>query len=187
MLVSVLEVAALVGRRAAAAHRDRRRRVVARGPRAGVGAGRRLGQPREARRAAGHQTCVCIYGAGPTAPSRRAGRPRSTRTPRCRRSAAELPEADHNEIVGWESASALGSFMAVFLEDSDQHPRVRQRVELTAAADRARGGRHAAPREPGVEPRSSACCRSCCSATSCRSTSRCCAASTRRRSSRSSA
>jgi glucose/mannose-6-phosphate isomerase len=44
----------------------------------------------------------------------------------------ELPEADHNEIVGWDSASSLGSFMAVFLEDVDQHPRVRQRVELTA-------------------------------------------------------
>jgi glucose/mannose-6-phosphate isomerase len=45
---------------------------------------------------------------------------------------AELPEADHNEIEGWENAAALGSFMAVFLEDSDQHPRVRQRIELTA-------------------------------------------------------
>jgi len=47
--------------------------------------------------------------------------------------AAELPEADHNEIVGWESAAELGSFLAVFLEDSDQHPRVRQRIELTAS------------------------------------------------------
>jgi glucose/mannose-6-phosphate isomerase len=46
--------------------------------------------------------------------------------------AAELPEADHNEIVGWESAPSLSSFLAVFLEDSDQHPRVRQRIELTA-------------------------------------------------------
>ena len=38
---------------------------------------------------------------GPGRPrrSRCAGRPRSTRTRRCRPSAAELPEADHNEIV----------------------------------------------------------------------------------------
>jgi glucose/mannose-6-phosphate isomerase len=42
-----------------------------------------------------------------------------------------LPEMDHNEIVGWERA-AEGSYTAVFLEDCDQHPRERQRVELTA-------------------------------------------------------
>jgi glucose/mannose-6-phosphate isomerase len=42
----------------------------------------------------------------------------------------ELPELDHNEIVGWEGAPE--GFSAVFLEDSDQHPRERQRFELTA-------------------------------------------------------
>jgi glucose/mannose-6-phosphate isomerase len=43
----------------------------------------------------------------------------------------ELPELDHNEIVGWEGARDLGRFSAVFLDDSDLHPRVRQRIELT--------------------------------------------------------
>lgn len=45
-----------------------------------------------------------------------------------------IPELDHNEIVGWEGASrdGHGSFSAVFLTDRDQHPRVRQRFELTA-------------------------------------------------------
>jgi glucose/mannose-6-phosphate isomerase len=43
----------------------------------------------------------------------------------------ELPELDHNEIVGWEGASQLGRFSAVFLDDSDLHPRIRQRIELT--------------------------------------------------------
>jgi glucose/mannose-6-phosphate isomerase len=43
----------------------------------------------------------------------------------------ELPELDHNEIVGWQAASELGRFSAVFLDDSDLHPRIRQRVELT--------------------------------------------------------
>jgi glucose/mannose-6-phosphate isomerase len=38
---------------------------------------------------------------------------------------------DHNEIVGW-AGSAEGAFTAIFLEDSDQHPRERQRVELTS-------------------------------------------------------
>src|SRR5579884_1560709 len=43
----------------------------------------------------------------------------------------ELPELDHNEIVGWGSARELGPFSAVFLDDVDLHPRVRQRIELT--------------------------------------------------------
>jgi len=43
----------------------------------------------------------------------------------------ELPELDHNEIVGWQAAGELGRFSAVFLDDSDLHPRIRQRIELT--------------------------------------------------------
>ena len=45
--------------------------------------------------------------------------------------AHELPELDHNEIVGWQQASHIGRFSAVFLDDSDLHPRIRQRIELT--------------------------------------------------------
>lgn len=45
--------------------------------------------------------------------------------------ASELPELDHNEVCGWQSAAELGRFSAVFLDDSDLHPRVRQRIELT--------------------------------------------------------
>jgi glucose/mannose-6-phosphate isomerase len=43
----------------------------------------------------------------------------------------ELPELDHNELAGWEGAPDLGRFSAVFLDDSDAHPRVKQRMELT--------------------------------------------------------
>jgi glucose/mannose-6-phosphate isomerase len=43
----------------------------------------------------------------------------------------ELPELDHNEIVGWSGAPGLGRFSAVFLDDSDLHPRTRQRIALT--------------------------------------------------------
>jgi glucose/mannose-6-phosphate isomerase len=45
---------------------------------------------------------------------------------------AELPEADHNEICGWAAGSGAERLAAVFLEDCDQHPRVRRRFELTA-------------------------------------------------------
>jgi glucose/mannose-6-phosphate isomerase len=42
-----------------------------------------------------------------------------------------LPELDHNEIAGWEGAREP-RFAAVFIEDRGQHPRQRQRFELTA-------------------------------------------------------
>lgn len=48
--------------------------------------------------------------------------------------ALELPELDHNEIVGWGSASEFGRFSAVFLDDADVHPRVKERIALTAQA-----------------------------------------------------
>jgi glucose/mannose-6-phosphate isomerase len=43
---------------------------------------------------------------------------------------SELPEANHNELCGWSG----DAFAAVLLEDSDQHPRVRRRFELTGEA-----------------------------------------------------
>ncbi len=43
----------------------------------------------------------------------------------------ELPELDHNELAGWEGARDVGRFSAVFLDDSDAHPRVKQRMEIT--------------------------------------------------------
>jgi glucose/mannose-6-phosphate isomerase len=53
----------------------------------------------------------------------------------------ELPELDHNEIVGWQDAPALGRFAAVFLDDADTPLRVKQRIELTRdlIADKATG------------------------------------------------
>lgn len=44
----------------------------------------------------------------------------------------QLPELDHNEIVGWTANGRPAQFAAVFLTDSDQHPRQRERAELTA-------------------------------------------------------
>ena len=43
--------------------------------------------------------------------------------------ASPLPEADHNEIAGWGGAE--GRFALLLLEDSDQHPRERARIEAT--------------------------------------------------------
>ena len=44
----------------------------------------------------------------------------------------QLPELDHNEIVGWSPNGDAERFSAVFLGDSDQHPRQRERADLTA-------------------------------------------------------
>ncbi len=44
----------------------------------------------------------------------------------------QLPELDHNEIVGWAPNGSAQQFSAVFLNDSDQHPRQRERANLTA-------------------------------------------------------
>jgi glucose/mannose-6-phosphate isomerase len=43
---------------------------------------------------------------------------------------SELPEANHNEICGWDRGARLAPLAAVFLEDADQHPHVGRRIEL---------------------------------------------------------
>ena len=44
---------------------------------------------------------------------------------------SELPEADHNEILGWTRADEFARFSAVFLDDADATPRIVERVALT--------------------------------------------------------
>jgi glucose/mannose-6-phosphate isomerase len=45
---------------------------------------------------------------------------------------ADLPELNHNEIVGWERLRDLHPrFRVVFPRDLDEHPRVARRIELT--------------------------------------------------------
>jgi glucose/mannose-6-phosphate isomerase len=48
--------------------------------------------------------------------------------------ANDLPELDHNEVAGWAGAQDVGRFSAVFLDDSDAHPRVKERMDLTERA-----------------------------------------------------
>jgi glucose/mannose-6-phosphate isomerase len=79
-----------------------------------------------------HGACLCIYGAGPTAAVAHRWKTQINENAKLPAFASELPEADHNELVGWEGAPAMGSFFAVFLEDSDQHPRIRHRIEITS-------------------------------------------------------
>ena len=87
-----------------------------------------------------HGTIPQITGAGLTAPIAYRWKTQINENAKLPAFWSELPELDHNEIVGWEGASALGPFSAVFLDDSDLHPRIRQRIELTRGLIASRGG-----------------------------------------------
>lgn len=77
-------------------------------------------------------TPAVIYGADLTAPVARRWKTQINENAKLPAYYSELPEADHNELCGWAGAEAGSAAAAVFLEDSDQHPRVRRRFELTA-------------------------------------------------------
>jgi glucose/mannose-6-phosphate isomerase len=78
-----------------------------------------------------HGTIPQIAGAGLTAPIAYRWKTQINENAKTPCFAHEIPELDHNEIMGWEGAPELGRFSAVFLDDSDLHPRIRQRIELT--------------------------------------------------------
>ncbi len=44
-----------------------------------------------------------------------------------------LPEADHNEIVGWTSDTSARRFTAIILRDADETPEMHRRLDATAA------------------------------------------------------
>jgi glucose/mannose-6-phosphate isomerase len=72
-----------------------------------------------------------VYGADLTAPVAHRWKTQLNENAKLPAFYAELPEADHNEVCGWSSDGAA-PLAAIFLEDCDQHPRERQRFELTA-------------------------------------------------------
>jgi glucose/mannose-6-phosphate isomerase len=82
-----------------------------------------------ARRMAG--TVPQIMGAGLTAPIAYRWKTQLNENAKLPAFCGELPELDHNELVGWAGATTVGRFGAVFLDDSDLHPRVRERIDLT--------------------------------------------------------
>jgi glucose/mannose-6-phosphate isomerase len=86
-----------------------------------------------------HQTVPQLAGAGLTAAIAYRWKTQINENAKMPAFANELPELDHNEISGWEGANELGPFSAVFLDDSDLHPRIRQRIELTRGWIASRG------------------------------------------------
>lgn len=86
-----------------------------------------------------HDTIPQIAGAGLTTPIGYRWKTQLNENAEVPAFSNELPELDHNEVVGWAGAAELGRFSAVFLDDSDLHPRVRQRIELTRGIISATG------------------------------------------------
>jgi glucose/mannose-6-phosphate isomerase len=80
-----------------------------------------------------------IYGSDLTTPVARRWKSQINENAKAPAFYSELPEADHNEICGWSPEAGPGPMAAVFLEDCDQHPRERQRFELTADLIEAEG------------------------------------------------
>ena len=79
-----------------------------------------------------HGTVPVVAGAGLTTPIAYRWKTQVNENAKMPSYALELPELDHNEIVGWGAASEFGRFSAVFLDDADTHPRVKARIDLTA-------------------------------------------------------
>jgi len=46
---------------------------------------------------------------------------------------SSLPEADHNEIIGWASDASAKRFSAIILRDADETPEMHRRLDATAA------------------------------------------------------
>jgi glucose/mannose-6-phosphate isomerase len=78
-----------------------------------------------------HGTIPQIAGSGLTAPIAYRWKTQINENVKQPAFSSELPELDHNEIMGWQGAGQLGRFSAVFLADSDLHPRIHQRIQLT--------------------------------------------------------
>jgi glucose/mannose-6-phosphate isomerase len=77
---------------------------------------------------------VVVYGAGLTVPAARRWKGQVNENAKAPAFWNELPELDHNELMGWSSQPHISaSTTAVFLVDGAADPRLRRRGELTAA------------------------------------------------------
>ena len=79
-----------------------------------------------------HGTVPVIAGAGLTTPIAYRWKTQFNENAKIPAYAQELPELNHNEVVGWAAAPEHGRFSAVFLDDCDTHPRVKERIDVTA-------------------------------------------------------
>lgn len=79
------------------------------------------------------QRLVVVYGAGPTTPVARRWKGQVNENAKAPAFFNELPELDHNEIMGWTSLPHVtSSTLALFLTDESAGERLSRRAALTA-------------------------------------------------------
>jgi glucose/mannose-6-phosphate isomerase len=79
------------------------------------------------------QRLVVVYGAGPTTPVARRWKGQVNENAKAPAFFNELPELDHNEIMGWTSLPHVtSSTLALFLTDESSGERLSRRAALTA-------------------------------------------------------
>jgi glucose/mannose-6-phosphate isomerase len=87
-----------------------------------------------------HHKQAVVYGAGLTVPAARRWKGQVNENAKAPAFWNELPELDHNELMGWTSLPHVAAAtLAVFLEDDQGDPRLLRRAVLTAAELEARG------------------------------------------------
>ncbi len=79
-----------------------------------------------------HERLPVVYGAELTAAPAGRWKTQMNENAKSAAFAGALPEANHNEIQGWEWAAAHASPAAVLLSAPGAHPRIERRIELTA-------------------------------------------------------
>jgi glucose/mannose-6-phosphate isomerase len=81
-----------------------------------------------------------VYGAGPTGPVARRWKGQINENAKAPAFFNELPELDHNELMGWTSLPHVtASTVALFLHDESDEERLTRRAELTAREYEALG------------------------------------------------
>ncbi|MEI6727681.1 MAG: bifunctional phosphoglucose/phosphomannose isomerase [Actinomycetes bacterium] len=87
-----------------------------------------------------HKRQAVVYGAGLTGPAARRWKGQINENAKAPAFWNELPELDHNELMGWTSLPHVAAAsLAVFLEDAQSDERLRRRAALTAGELEARG------------------------------------------------
>jgi glucose/mannose-6-phosphate isomerase len=81
-------------------------------------------------------SAAVVHGAGLTIPIARRWKTQINENSKLPAFYSELPEADHNEICGWDATAGLAPVSAVFLDDRDLNERDRKRIDLTAEVTR---------------------------------------------------
>ena len=93
------------------------------------------------RLAASLSETTVVYGAGPTVPVAVRWKAQLNENAKLAAFDGALPEVNHNEICAWRDGGGPRRTGAVFLEQPDQHPRVRRRITLTAEIVESAGAR----------------------------------------------